>query len=124
MSWEMFCVKHAVLGGLPEDLPPDIAFITERGFNTVLEFLNTVWGHPHPCYFVWCHHDQLERIRKIDHPVFSLKVLKADTYDNREYLLLKVCGSTFYHLRVAKRIEINGETGWLVKTIGRKIEKW
>jgi hypothetical protein len=77
MSWEMLCIKHAVLGGLPEDLPSDIAFITERGFNTVLEFLNTVWDHPHPCYFVWCHRDQLERIRKIDHPVFSLTVLKA-----------------------------------------------
>ena len=84
MSWEMFCVKHAVLGGLPENLPSDIAFIAES----------------------------------------SLKVLKADTYDNQELLLLRVCSSTFYHLRVAKRIEINGETGWLVKTVGREIEKW
>jgi hypothetical protein len=124
MSWEMLCVKHAVLGGLPEDLPSDIAFITERDFKTVLEFLNAVWDHPHPCYFVWCRREQLESIRKIDRPEFSLKVLKADTYNNLACLLLKVCGSTFYHLRVAKRIEINGETGWLVKTIGRKIKKW
>ncbi|MGB2841709.1 MAG: hypothetical protein WBC40_04430 [Halobacteriota archaeon] len=77
MSWEMLCVKYAVLVGLPDDIPSDIAFITEKGFNTVLEFLNTVWNHPHPCYFVWCRRDQLERIKKIDRPEFPLKVLKA-----------------------------------------------
>jgi len=73
----MLCVKHAVLDGLPVNLTSDIAFITERGFNTVLVFLNTVWDHPHPCYFVWCRREQVDSIRKIDRPEFSLKVLKT-----------------------------------------------
>ena len=41
----MFCVKHAVLGGLPENLPSDIAFIAESSLK-VLKNPNRVfrWG--------------------------------------------------------------------------------
>ena len=124
MSFELDCVKHEIFGGTYADLPTDEQFLTEEGFSDPFAYLEKRWRFPDPCYFVWCTEKQLEQIKKIDDIGWPSEEKKQSKVNGKPMYLLRVSSITFFYLRVAKRIKINGETGWLVKSVGKTFEKW
>lgn len=124
MSHELNCVKHAIFGGTYAELPSDVTFLSEEGFEDPLNYLTEIWTFPDPCYFVWCTSEQLEQIKNIDTDGSALLEKHTSELNGVPMHLLRVPDPVFFRLKLKPRVELDGETGFLCQSIKRSYEKW